>query len=67
MAVRFVNRQDELDLLRRLYESGRPQLLILYGRRRVGKTRILTEFLRDRGALLLRPIRHGEHSPLGTL
>ena len=33
----FVGRERELILLQRLWESQRPELMILYGRRRVGK------------------------------
>ena len=42
----FVGRGGELDLLDDLWESSRATLLILYGRRRVGKTRLLTHWLK---------------------
>lgn len=41
----FVGRNEELKLLNRLRESSKAELLILYGRRRVGKTRLLTNWL----------------------
>ncbi len=41
----FVGRGRELALLDRLWASPRAELLILYGRRRVGKTRLLTHWL----------------------
>ena len=41
----FVGREAELDLLDRLWERSSATLLILYGRRRVGKTRLLTHWL----------------------
>jgi len=41
----FVGRDTELDLLDRLWERPGATLLILYGRRRVGKTRLLTYWL----------------------
>ena len=41
----FIGRKRELELMQQLWESGRPELLILYGRRRVGKTRLLTHWL----------------------
>lgn len=41
----FVGRRRELNLLQSLWESQQPELLILYGRRRVGKTRLLTRWL----------------------
>jgi len=40
----FVNRQAELQLLEQRYASNQAELLVLYGRRRVGKTELLTQF-----------------------
>lgn len=34
----FINRQRELDLLSSRANSGRAELLVVYGRRRIGKT-----------------------------
>lgn len=44
----FIGRQSELKVLDRLWEQARSALLILYGRRRVGKTRLLTYWLQQR-------------------
>lgn len=41
----FIGRKRELDLLQHLWEAERPELLILYGRRRIGKTRLLTHWI----------------------
>jgi len=41
----FIGRQKELELLDSLWNLPRATLLILYGRRRVGKTRLLTHWL----------------------
>lgn len=41
----FVGRKQELEDLNRLYQSNRPELMILYGRRRIGKTRLLTRWM----------------------
>ena len=41
----FKGRDAELKLLDELWELPRSTLLILYGRRRVGKTRLLTHWL----------------------
>ena len=46
MGLSFVGRASELSLLDRLWNSPRATLLILYGRRRVGKTRLLTHWLK---------------------
>jgi len=40
----FVNRVSELELLEKHYNSGRAELFVLYGRRRVGKTELLAHF-----------------------
>ena len=42
----FVGRDAELRLLDKLWDSPKATLLILYGRRRVGKTRLLTHWLK---------------------
>lgn len=42
----FVGRQEELALLDTLWQAPQASLVILYGRRRVGKTRLLTHWLK---------------------
>ncbi len=44
----FFNRQNELKRLEERYKEKKAQLLIVYGRRRVGKTELLKEFARDK-------------------
>ena len=44
----FVNRISELDLLEKHYQSGRAELFVLYGRRRVGKTELLAHFCQNK-------------------
>jgi len=43
----FVGRSRELEVLKNLWDSQKARLLILYGRRRVGKTRLLTHWLQQ--------------------
>ena len=43
--MNFVARQMELNLLDDLYRRSGAQLLILYGRRRIGKTRLVSHWL----------------------
>ena len=47
----FVGRERELQALRRLYDQGRFQMVVVYGRRRVGKTTLVGEFIRDKRAI----------------
>lgn len=41
---RIIGREDEQRTLRKCYESKDPQLVIVYGRRRVGKTFLVEQF-----------------------
>ncbi|MEM4790319.1 MAG: ATP-binding protein, partial [Thermofilum sp.] len=43
--VKFVDREEELNFLEKLCSGERAHLVIVYGRRRVGKTRLLLELL----------------------
>ncbi len=45
----IIGRKIELDLLQRLYGSSEAEFLAIYGRRRVGKTFLVTEFFKNRG------------------
>jgi len=44
----FYNRADELESLKMAYESPGYALIVVYGRRRVGKTALLKEFCTDK-------------------
>jgi len=51
MIVHFVDREHELATLSTLLSRRKPALILLYGRRRVGKTRLIQEFLKDKKGL----------------
>lgn len=44
----FIGRETELQFLNDKYEENKGQLIVLYGRRRVGKTETLREFCKDK-------------------
>lgn len=44
----FIDRKAELELLAQMYASERPELFVLYGRRRVGKTELIRAFCEDK-------------------
>jgi uncharacterized protein len=44
----FVGRTQEIDLLHREYKRKRPSLIVIYGRRRVGKSTLILESLKNR-------------------
>ena len=49
--MRFVNRKEELEILERFYREDKFHFIPIYGRRRIGKTRLVQEFIRDKPAL----------------
>ena len=44
---RLIGREKEKDLLKKYYNSGRPEFVAVYGRRRVGKTFMIRKFFKD--------------------
>jgi len=49
--TKFINRESELALLDEQYQTNKSSLIILYGRRRVGKTTLIKEFIHNKQAL----------------
>ncbi len=47
----FIGRDRELATLNRLYSSSKFEFAVIYGRRRVGKTALITEFLKEKKAI----------------
>ena len=47
MTMRFYNREAEMELMETLYGS-KPSFLVLTGKRRVGKTELLKQFISSR-------------------
>ena len=50
MQTSFIGRKDELAAMDRAWNSDKAELIILYGRRRVGKTRLLTHWIKNHDA-----------------
>ncbi|MBE6550737.1 MAG: ATP-binding protein [Ruminococcaceae bacterium] len=47
----FIGRERELSALGKLYNSGKFEFAVIYGRRRVGKTALINEFIGDKKAV----------------
>lgn len=60
----FADREAELRWLQRRWDAGGAQLLIVYGKRRVGKTALLGEFIRGKPAVYLLADRRPEREQL---
>lgn len=63
----FVNRQRELDALAARYASGRAELVVVTGRRRVGKTALLAACANGKRALRFTAFLDSEESHLRRL
>jgi len=48
MIDKFINRENELQVLEERFESGKPEFIVIYGRRRVGKTELIKNFSKDK-------------------
>ena len=48
MFQQFIDRSDELKILEERYKSNKPEFLIIYGRRRIGKTELVLKFIKNK-------------------
>lgn len=53
----FVAREHELQVLEKLFTSDSFEMVVLYGRRRVGKTALIDEFVKDKRVLYFTAIQ----------
>jgi len=65
--MRFVNRKTELEILERFYREDKFHFIPIYGRRRIGKTRLVQEFIKDRPAIYFLADSVAEHEQLRNL
>lgn len=47
----FIGRENELHTLNKLYHSDQFEFAVIYGRRRVGKTALISEFAKDKDTI----------------
>lgn len=47
----FIGRERELNSLNKLYTSDKFEFTVIYGRRRVGKTALINQFIKDKKAI----------------
>lgn len=63
----FIGRDRELSQLQALYDTNRFQLPVIYGRRRVGKTSLINEFIKDKDTIFFTGIESNAQQNLDNL
>lgn len=60
----FVGRKQELDSLQVLYRKAGLSMTVIYGRRRIGKSTLITEFIKDKKAIYYTATKVGKEKNL---
>ena len=60
----FIGRERELASLNKLYDSGKFEFVVLYGRRRVGKTALINHFIDGKDAIYFMGVESNERQNL---
>ncbi len=63
----FIGRRRELDDLKQRYDNGKFEFAVIYGRRRVGKTTLINEFVKDKEVIFYTGIEGNEKENLEGL
>ena len=63
----FVGRERELSKLQSAYQKDKFEMAVMYGRRRVGKTRLISEFTADKDAIYFSALEVSEKMNLSNL
>lgn len=63
----FYGREKELLQLNKLYLSGKFEFAVIYGRRRVGKTAIISEFIKDKKCIFFTGVESNKKQNLENL
>ena len=60
----FIGRGKELNALDKLYESDKFEFVVIYGRRRVGKTALINQFIGDKKSIYFMGVESNEKQNL---
>lgn len=66
MSQRFINRERELGFLEERHRSKKPEFIVLYGRRRVGKTALAVKFLEGRKGIYFLSSKEGDRENISS-
>lgn len=60
----FIGREDERNALNKLYKSDKFEFAVIYGRRRIGKTALISEFVQDKDSIFFTGVETNEKQNL---
>ena len=63
----FIGRDKEINALDKLYKSDKFEFVVIYGRRRVGKTALINQFIGDKKSIYFMGIESNEKQNLENL
>ena len=63
----FIGRKEELASLNERYNSGKYECAVIWGRRRVGKTELITEFVKDKRHIYFTAVEGTEQKNIDIL
>lgn len=63
----FIGRKEELSKLEKLYKTEKFQMPVIYGRRRIGKTSLINEFIKNKPAISFTAIESSKNQNLENL
>lgn len=63
----FIGRDKELNALDKLYKSDKFEFAVIYGRRRVGKTALINQFISDKKSIYFMGVESNEKQNLENL
>ena len=63
----FIGRERELNSLNRLYASDKFEFVVIYGRRRVGKTALINQFIGNKKAIYFMGVESNEKQNLENI
>ena len=64
---KFVNRENELSFLESRYNNNSPEFIVIYGRRRVGKTELMLKFLENKQGIYFLASTEGDKQNIRDL
>jgi len=65
--MKFINRQLELDELNKRWKEDASEFFIIYGKRRVGKTELIKQFIKDKPSIYFVADKRSERDQLKEL